>query len=196
MMTPLLDVPMHMLLRARLKLPQRLAANAEDLVQAAPFSSSRFFNEYPPCVGHNKSYCQRRQMHRLRHVSLRLPSPGKRDSAHARLLSARITKFMTIKKLTLEDLENNVPLPEILQAEWAKDQVADLAAGANVQHVQLKSATTDATVLLATAEAAFAADEAHAIQVRYVFEGEMWCDTIMPGNPTTKIIRNRVPNGC
>jgi hypothetical protein len=105
---------------------------------------------------------------------------------------------MTSKKLSLEDLENNVPLPEILQAEWAKDQVlqlfADLAAGTQVQHVQLKSAETYATVPLSTAEAAFAADEAYAIQVRYVFEGEIWCDTIMPGNPTSKIIRNRVAN--
>jgi hypothetical protein len=107
---------------------------------------------------------------------------------------------MTSNKLSLENLENNMPLPEILQAEWAKDQVlqlfADLAAGAEVQHVQLKSAMTDTNVPLATAEAAFAADEAHAIQVRYVFEGDTWCDTIMPGNPTTKIIRNRVPTSC
>lgn len=105
---------------------------------------------------------------------------------------------MTSKKLTLEDLENNDPLPEILQAEWAKDQVlqlfADLAGGADVQQVQMKTHVTDAAVTLATAEAVFAADEAQAIQVRYVFEGEMWCDTIMPGNPTTKIIRNRLPN--
>ena len=39
---------------------------------------------------------------------------------------------MTTKKLSLEDRENNVPLPEVLQAAWAKDQVlqlfADLAA--------------------------------------------------------------------
>ncbi len=110
---------------------------------------------------------------------------------------------MTSKKLSLEDFENNEPLPEILQAEWAKDQVlqlfADLAAGADVQHVQLKShatdgAATDGTVPLATAEAAFVADEAQAIQVRYVYAGEMWCDTIMPGTPTTKIIRNRLPS--
>ncbi|MCO8124581.1 hypothetical protein NHH03_22775 [Stieleria sp. TO1_6] len=106
---------------------------------------------------------------------------------------------MTSKKLSLEDLENNEPLPEILETEWAKDQVlqlfADLAAGADVRHVQMKSKASDATVPLATAEAAFAADEAQAIQVRYLFEGQMWCDTIMPGNPTTKIIRNRLPNG-
>lgn len=104
---------------------------------------------------------------------------------------------MTTEKLSLDDLENNTPLPEILQAEWAKDQVlqlfADIAAGAEVQHVQLKSASTDATVQLSVAEAAFAADQARAIQVRYIFEGQLWCDTIMPGSPTTKIIRNRVP---
>ncbi|WDQ17109.1 hypothetical protein [Rhodopirellula sp. P2] len=106
---------------------------------------------------------------------------------------------MTSKKLTLADLENNEPLPEILEAEWAKDQVlqlfADLSEGADVQHVQMKSTATDATVSLAEAASAFAADEAQAIQVRYVFENEMWCDTIMPGDPTTKIIRNRLPTG-
>lgn len=90
-------------------------------------------------------------------------------------------------------------IPEILQAEWARDQVmalfADLAAGADVRHAQLRTADSDATVTLAEAQAAFAAGNAQAIQVRYRFEGEMWCDTIMPGDPTTKIIRNRLPNG-
>lgn len=91
------------------------------------------------------------------------------------------------------------PLPGILQAEWAGDQVralfADLAAGADVRHVQMRTPETDGTVSLAEAESAFVAGQAIAIQVRYVFESEMWCDTIMPGNPTTKIIRNRLPNG-
>ena len=104
---------------------------------------------------------------------------------------------MTAEKLSLEHLIENQPLPEILQAEWAKDQVlqlfVELSAGAQVQHVQLKTTTTDAVVPLAVAAAAFADDEARAIQVRYIFENEMWCDTIMPGNPTTKIIRNRLP---
>ncbi|QDT05401.1 hypothetical protein K227x_38010 [Rubripirellula lacrimiformis] len=106
---------------------------------------------------------------------------------------------MTSNYLKLEDLANNDPLPEILQAEWAKDQVmqlfADLSAGADVQHVQLKSSHSDATVALADAAEAFAAGTAQAIQVRYRFENELWCDTIMPGDPTTKIIRNRVPSG-
>jgi hypothetical protein len=104
---------------------------------------------------------------------------------------------MTSEKLKLEDLENNFSLPEILQAEWAKDQVlqlfADLSEGAVVQHVQLKSSTTNGTVTLAVAEAAFAADRAQAIQVRYRFQDDVWCDTIMPGSPTTKIIRSRLP---
>jgi hypothetical protein len=96
-------------------------------------------------------------------------------------------------------MNDNEPLPEILQAEWAKDQVmqlfADLSAGAEVQHVQLKSTRGDATVPLAEAARAFDSGEARAIQVRYLFENEMWCDTIMPGDPTTKIIRNRLPAG-
>jgi hypothetical protein len=90
-------------------------------------------------------------------------------------------------------------LPELLQAEWAKDQVmalfADLAAGAQVRHVQLRTPAADVTVTLADAEAAFDAGQAVAIQVRYVYQGELWSDTIMPGDPTTKIIRNRLPVG-
>jgi len=89
------------------------------------------------------------------------------------------------------------PLPELLQAEWSKDQVlqlfADLAAGADVQHAQLRTASADRTTTLTTAKAAFVAGEAQAVQIRYRFEGELWVDTIMPGDPTTKIIRNRLP---
>ena len=87
-------------------------------------------------------------------------------------------------------------LPEILQAEWSRDQVmalfADLAAGAEVVHVQLRTAAGESTVSLASAASAFAASEASAIQVRYRYEGEGWCDTIMPADPTTKIIRTRM----
>jgi hypothetical protein len=104
---------------------------------------------------------------------------------------------MTSEKLSLEDFRNNEPLPEILQAEWAKDQVLqlfdDLRDGAEVQHVQLKSRDTDGAVALAQARLTFVSGEAQAIQVRYIFENEMWCDTILPGDPTTKIIRNRLP---
>lgn len=104
---------------------------------------------------------------------------------------------MNDNRLTIEDLSNPDPLPEILEAEWAKDQVlqlfADLAAGADVQHVHMKTGHTDIAVSLAAAEAAFSRGQAVAIQVRYVFEAEMWCDTILPDDPTTKIIRTRLP---
>ncbi|WP_182866874.1 hypothetical protein [Stieleria mannarensis] len=90
------------------------------------------------------------------------------------------------------------PLPEILQAEWASDQImalfADLDAGTEIQHVQLRTDSDDAAVTLADAEAAFVQGTARAIQVRYRFEDELWSDTILPGDPTTKIIRSRLPD--
>ena len=88
-------------------------------------------------------------------------------------------------------------LSELLEAEWACDQVlqlfCDLAAGAEVQHVQLRTASEDRRTTLAEAESAFIEGSARAIQVRYRFEGDLWSDTIMPGDPTTKIIRSRMP---
>ncbi len=95
-------------------------------------------------------------------------------------------------------MNEHEPLPELLQAEWARDQImalfADLAAGATIQHVQLRTQSTDQVATLAEAKAAFVAGQAKAIQVRYVFEGELWSDTIIPGDPTTSIIRNRLPS--
>lgn len=89
------------------------------------------------------------------------------------------------------------PLPEILQAEWDRDQLialfSDLDAGAEVRHVQLRTESLDSAVTLAEARDAFLSGQARAIQVRYEFEGELWSDTILPGDPTTKIIRSRLP---
>jgi hypothetical protein len=104
---------------------------------------------------------------------------------------------MNSKEFSLEHLSDHAPLPEILTAEWAADQVMqlfdDLRDGAEVVHVQLRTSDTDASVRLSDAKAAFAKGAAQAIQIRYRFEREMWCDTIRPGNPTTQIIRNRLP---
>ncbi|MCH5375578.1 MAG: hypothetical protein JJ992_16530 [Planctomycetes bacterium] len=84
-----------------------------------------------------------------------------------------------------------------MQAQWPREQIlalfADLAAGADVQHVQLRTESSDRTVSLQEAEAAFVNGQARAIQVRYRFEGELWSDTLMPGDPLTTIIRNRLP---
>ncbi|MFO0915238.1 MAG: hypothetical protein U0795_19910 [Pirellulales bacterium] len=95
--------------------------------------------------------------------------------------------------------DDNPPVPEILQAEWSTDQVLklfdDLRDGAGIQHVQLKSRSTNAAVALDVARHAYKTGIAVAIQIRYSFENEMWCDTIMPGDPTTRIIRNRISCG-
>ncbi len=71
----------------------------------------------------------------------------------------------------------------------------DLRDGAEVEHVQLRTATSDRTTTLTEAKHAFADSSAEAIQVRYRFENELWCDTIMPNEQTTKIIRTRLPQG-
>lgn len=88
-------------------------------------------------------------------------------------------------------------LPELLQAEWGADQVMqlfdDLRDGAEVDHVQLRTAKGDNTTTLAAAKQAFADGSAQAIQVRYRFESELWCDTLLPNEHTTKIIRSRLP---
>jgi hypothetical protein len=70
----------------------------------------------------------------------------------------------------------------------------DLRLGAQVEHVQLRTSNRDGVATLGEAQQAFAGGTAQAIQVRYRFEGELWCDTIMPSDPTTKIIRTRVPD--
>ncbi|TWU46908.1 hypothetical protein [Rubripirellula reticaptiva] len=95
-------------------------------------------------------------------------------------------------------MNSDQPIPELLQAEWGSDQVLqlfdDLRDGAVIEHVQLKASGRDTTVTIGQARAAFSDGTADAIQVRYLFEGETWCDTIMPATPTTKIIRNRLPS--
>ena len=87
-------------------------------------------------------------------------------------------------------------LPEILEAEWGNDLMmelfSDLKNGAEVSHVQLRTANGDAAVSLEQARDAFLAGTAKAIQIRYRFEGESWSDTIMPGEPTTRIIRTKM----
>lgn len=94
-------------------------------------------------------------------------------------------------------MNDHEPFPELLQADWTRDQVmalfADLAAGSTIQYVQLRTEASDRTVTLDEARASFVADEARAIQVRYLYEGDRWSDTILPGEPLTRILRIRLP---
>ncbi|TWU37392.1 hypothetical protein [Novipirellula artificiosorum] len=90
---------------------------------------------------------------------------------------------------------------EVLVAEWTREQIlalfADLAAGAEITHVQLRCADGDNPVALQDAETAYRAGSAIAIQIRYRFNGEHWSDTLMTAEPSgvdvTKIIRSRLP---
>lgn len=93
-------------------------------------------------------------------------------------------------------------LPEILEAEWDDGQVMalfdDLNRGAEVRHVQVRSAGSagsagpqDRQVALDEACQLFRNRQVAAVQIQYNFEGEAWCDTLMVGQHTTKIIRTR-----
>lgn len=90
-----------------------------------------------------------------------------------------------------------IDLPEVLEAEWGNDQLmqlfADLQEGTDITHVQLRTGREDTSTDLKTARDAFLSGQAQAIQVRYRYEGQHWGDTILPGDPTTKIIRTLLP---
>lgn len=89
--------------------------------------------------------------------------------------------------------------PEILEAHWDHDQVQslfdDLQAGAQVEHVQVRCMTdgkpSDRTVTLHEAQQLLETKVAKAIQIRYRFEQEQWCDTLMVLPDSVKIIRTR-----
>ena len=87
--------------------------------------------------------------------------------------------------------------PQVLETEWDRDQVNelfhDLSLGAVVQHVQVRmngaGGTEDKEVELDEARQLFNRGESKAIQIRYAFDGEVWCDTLMVGPKLTRIIR-------
>jgi hypothetical protein len=95
-----------------------------------------------------------------------------------------------------EPQSSELPQPELLEAEWPPEWIvqlfSDLEAGAEVQHVQLRSRSDqEGRVTLDQARRSFLDGAALAIQIRYQFDGEAWCDTLMPGAEMTKIIRTR-----
>lgn len=94
---------------------------------------------------------------------------------------------------------NSSEQPEILEAHWDLDQVDalldDLQRGANVQHVQIRTSSDgrpeDRGATLQEAQGLLHAGEAKAIQIRYTFEQETWCDTLMVLPDSIRIIRMR-----
>jgi hypothetical protein len=94
--------------------------------------------------------------------------------------------------------------PTLYEAVWDREKMrqlfADLNQAAEIQHVQVRAevdgARGDRTVSLAEAEALFHAGQAAAIQVRYCFDGEQWCDTVMIEADEARIIRTRIPKSA
>lgn len=90
--------------------------------------------------------------------------------------------------------------PDILEAHWDMEQVdnlfEDLQQGAKVQHVQVRTtsggATKDLAVTLGEALSLLHRGEAKAIQVRYEFDDQSWCDTLMSDSMDVRIIRTRL----
>lgn len=90
--------------------------------------------------------------------------------------------------------------PTLYEAVWDREQLrqlfADLNQAAEIQHVQVRTEVDgsrgDRTVTLGEAEALFEAGQAAAIQVRYCFDGEQWCDTVMIDANAARIIRTRI----
>ncbi len=94
-------------------------------------------------------------------------------------------------------MNNESGEPQVLEAEWDREQVAalfaDLQQAAQIQHVQVRAAADsnrqDGAVSLQEAHELFNSGDAKAIQIRYQFEEKDWCDTLMVGPQTVRIIR-------
>lgn len=89
--------------------------------------------------------------------------------------------------------------PEILEASWNPDQVVtlfeELKIGATVKHVQVRtesnSRSLDCESTLEDAQRQFQEGVVKAIQIKYEFDGQLWCDTMMIDGIVTRIIRSR-----
>lgn len=101
---------------------------------------------------------------------------------------------------------NDLP-QEVYHDDWSVEQIEqlflDLAEGAEVEHVQLKRKSesgatrsdpiADQQVSLREASDAFQRGDAIAIQIRYRFEGQVWCDTLMVREQDVRIVRTPIP---
>ncbi len=100
----------------------------------------------------------------------------------------------------MNDSPEMTPQPDVLEAHWDLEQVdhlfEDLQQGADVQHVQVRTASDkgpqDCVVTLNRAHELLRSGQAKAIQVRYDFDEKSWCDTLMCGPTGVHIIRTRL----
>ena len=103
-----------------------------------------------------------------------------------------------------ETIHPDASHPEVLEAQWDHEQVnalfRDLDQGAEILHVQVRAtsiagpkATPDRAVTLSEAHQLFQDGVTKAIQIRYEFGGQTWCDTLMVEPEAVKIIRTELP---
>lgn len=101
----------------------------------------------------------------------------------------------------MNDPQNPDPTPDVLHADWSVEQVerlfSDLQAGAKVHHVQVRTSApqsaNDRATTLADAKSLWLSGEAKAIQIRYDYGGESWCDTLMVLPDTIRVVRTILP---
>ena len=89
--------------------------------------------------------------------------------------------------------------PQLFQSELSPDEVealfADLKLGAEVTHVQVKMASgmgaADSKMTLTDAHELLRLGQVAAIQIRYRYEQQDWCDTLMVLPHAVRIVRTK-----
>ena len=89
--------------------------------------------------------------------------------------------------------------PQLFQSELNPDEVealfADLKLGAEVTHVQVKLASgmgaADSKTTLTEAHELLRLGQVAAIQIRYCYEQQDWCDTLMVLPHAVRIVRTK-----
>jgi len=90
----------------------------------------------------------------------------------------------------------NEPLPELrdatLDEQGLEDLLQELGAFTEVREVRVKGSSTTRGVsvepCLDDARAALA--RGAAVQIRYAYRGEIWCDTLMPNGGRVRVVRS------
>lgn len=98
--------------------------------------------------------------------------------------------------------DGEIDFPEVRQSRIGSDQLAayfdDLRQVADVQEVRLKAGARDkagdATAGLERARSLLLAGEVRGIQIRYVWQGEAWWDTLIRKSRDVEMTRVQPPS--
>jgi len=93
---------------------------------------------------------------------------------------------------------SEIPMPELCETLLSPDQfqelIGDLMTHAEDVKVTVKGAARDrpAPVRIDEAGRGLADGSVRAVQVRYRFDGEAWCDTLSLGPDGTRLVRTKM----